>query len=423
MYDERHYSGRCSAVTFSFIMREDLLGYLLSALEPHEMRSIDQQLRDDPELRAELAELQRTLQCIDQSVDQEDLAELPPDLISRTLDAVSQCEATATSGFHSLASTPELVSGRERSLADLLVSALAAGALLALMFPTIARYRGEARKVACQNNLRQLGTALSQFVIREIDSYLPGIAESGPEAFSGMYAVQLSERGLLSDPALRLCPDMTNPIDQIVADQASAGPSSGEFVANKKFTDGDQSTVVGEAAFPASFADASDGPTNSHFVDNLAVSAPASQASPTGRLVTRRDLHAAAQRRDVALLRWLQRVAGGHYAYSLGVVDDSQYKPPKYENRASFALLGDAPVTGSHVTDRVDAGEMRWSHGEGANLLYEDGSVRYFHPSHMMSLPDHPYINHRGSIEAGVNIDDAALAPSWRPPFIGVRQR
>jgi len=404
-------------------MREDLLGYLLSALEPHEMRSIDQRLRDDPELRAELAEVQRMLQCIDQSVDQEDLAELPPDLIARTLDAVSHNEIPAASGFHSLASTPELVSRHERSLADMLVSALAAGALLALMFPTIARYRGEARKVACQNNLRQLGTALSQFVIRELDSYLPGIAESGPEAFSGMYAVQLSERGLLSDPTLRLCPDMTNPIDQIVADQPPAAPPVGQFAGGNQVLASELALNEGEVTFPSLPATAPHGSAEPRFVDHLEMPTETPQALSKNRLVTRRELHGAAQRGDVALLRWLQRVAGGHYAYSLGVVDNSHYLPPKYENRASFAVLGDAPVKGSHVTDRVDAGEMRWSHGEGANLLYEDGSVRYFHPTHMLSLPDHPYMNHRGSIEAGVNIDDAALAPSWRPPFIGVRQR
>ena len=38
-------------------------------------------------------------------------------------------------------------------------------------------------------------------------------------------------------------------------------------------------------------------------------------------------------------------------------------------------------------------------------------------------LTDHPLRNDHGQVEAGVTIDDASLAPSWRPPFINVRQR
>jgi hypothetical protein len=55
--------------------------------------------------------------------------------------------------------------------------------------------------------------------------------------------------------------------------------------------------------------------------------------------------------------------------------------------------------------------------------LFEDGSVRHVLPAQMAELADHPYINHRGAIEAGMNIDDAVLAPSWVGPFPRKRQR
>jgi prepilin-type processing-associated H-X9-DG protein len=126
---------------------------------------------------------------------------------------------------------------------------------------------------------------------------------------------------------------------------------------------------------------------------------------------------------DYSLLRWIQRHAGGHFAYLLGVVDDSTYKPPRYEGRPSFAVLGDAPIAGHQATEAVDVTKLRYSHGEGANLLFEDGSVRHVLPAQMAELADHPYINHRGAIEAGMNIDDAVLAPSWVGPFPRKRQR
>ena len=56
-------------------------------------------------------------------------------------------------------------------------------------------------------------------------------------------------------------------------------------------------------------------------------------------------------------------------------------------------------------------------------MLYEDGRVRFIPLAALETMPDHPLLNHRGEVEAGVSVDDAALAPSWRPPFVNVRQR
>ena len=64
-------------------MHEDLLGYLLGALEPHEMRRVAQWLRDDPEAREQLAELERSLRPLEEG---HTPVEPPPsDLVSKTL--------------------------------------------------------------------------------------------------------------------------------------------------------------------------------------------------------------------------------------------------------------------------------------------------------------------------------------------------
>ena len=54
---------------------------------------------------------------------------------------------------------------------------------------------------------------------------------------------------------------------------------------------------------------------------------------------------------------------------------------------------------------------------------FEDGRVNFITVPSLDSMPDHPWLNHHGDVEAGVNVDDASLAPSWRPPFVHVRQR
>ncbi len=399
-------------------MREDLLGYLLSALEPHEMRRIDQRLQEDPLLREELAEVQRMLNDFDQSVGENDLVELPPDLISRTLASIDAAEhdipefanaavdaaaeeTVPASGSQSLFSSdtamlgmrPErLLPGKNRQTwSDMLVSALAAAAILALAFPVVARYRGEARKIACQNNLRQLGVAIGDYVLGRTDSRLPQVAESGHEAFSGMWELHLTDRGLLTDPSLRWCADGEIPDEECPRNCEES-----------------QLVLLGGRA---------NGPRSSTARGGTLFSRVGSHD-----LINSQHLIDAAFRGDIKLLRFIQRVAGGHYAYNLGVIENGKYQTPRYEGRSSFAVLGDMPIAGRQSTDGVDVTTLKWHHGEGANILYEDGSVRHVRPR-SIDIYDHPYTNHRGSIAAGVNIDDASLGPSWYAPTPEAVQR
>ena len=66
-------------------MREDLLGYLLGALEPEEMERISEALRTDPALRAELEQLERAIRPLD---DANDIYEPPAGLIGRAMDMI-----------------------------------------------------------------------------------------------------------------------------------------------------------------------------------------------------------------------------------------------------------------------------------------------------------------------------------------------
>lgn len=402
-------------------MREDLLGYLLSALEPHEMRRIDQRLQEDPLLREELANVQRMLNDFDQTVGENDLVELPPDLISRTLDNIDAAETVESDGSesahavdsgagqsmtaggsHSLFSADSAISGMrpERLLptenrqtwADMLVSFLAAAAILALAFPVVARYRGEARKMACQNNLRQIGLAIGDFVLGRTDSRLPQIAESGHEAFSGIWELQLTDRGLLTDPSLRWCADGEIP-DEVC-------PRNCEET---------QLLFYGDTDIAADLSSAHGGTVFSRVGSH--------------DLINSEHLMDAAFRGDIKLLKFIQRIAGGHYAYNLGVIDNGKYRTPRCEWRSSFAVLGDMPIAGRQSADGIDVTTLKWHHGEGANILYEDGSVRHMRPRSMTDFNDHPYTNHRGSIAAGVNIDDASLGPSWYAPTPEAVQR
>lgn len=377
-------------------MHEDLLGYLLGALEPDEMQRVSRWLREDPEAREQLAELERMLRPLEEEYVP---VEPPPtDLVARTLamlpdsppgepvgsghgvrdgDRASVGDSThsgdRSSGQVELADsiyslTPmhaaaDVTRGGSAGWLDWVGGAVAAAVVLGLLLPALAQGRFESRKIACQDQLRRLGTALTQFVTRSPSERLPAVSESGPEAFSGVYAVRLSDLGLLEDPAVRWCPSLDSP------DQREAT------------------------------------------LTNL------------GEIVTVDSLH----RASVDQLQQIQRYAGGHYAYNLGVVEDERLASPKFEARSSFAVMSDAPLIGnagmSQVAGAEELGDWLGHGGIGINVLFEDGCVRFLSLESLDSMPDHPLLNHRGEVEAGVNIDDAALAPSWRPPFLDVPQR
>lgn len=365
-------------------MHEDLIGYLLGALEPHEMRRVEAWLRDDPEARGHLAEAERMLRPLEEHF--EPIEPPPSDLIARTMASLPPLPPKPTPSHPAPSHASPEVLGDEAvgrpasdsavlspmqskvepprsvgwSWMDWAVGCAAAAVLLALLLPTIAEGRFEARKTACQDQLRQLGTAITQFVIRSEQSRLPAVSASGPEAFAGVYAVRLRDAGLLDSPELRWCPSLDRPVA----------------------------------------------------VDSLVGNMPGSPP-----LVSIGSLH------DVSVdrLRQIQQYAGGHYAYTLGVIDQGGFASPRYESRSSFAVMSDAPLAG--MASRASLEDSIGHSGLGINVLYEDGRVQFVSVPALSAIPDHPLRNHRGQSEAGVNVDDASLAPSWHPPFVEVRQR
>ena len=351
-------------------MQEDLLGYLLGALEPHEMRRVARMIEEDPCVRDQLAEIQRALEPLDNHSDQT-IEPTPPDLVSRTmanLPPLSEALPEAkSSNEHSLQATyaslvpmhpgVEFAESNQLSWLDWFSGSVAAAAILGLLLPSMAAGRFETRKAACQAQLRQLGTALTQFVIRDGQNRLPRVAESGPEAFAGVYAVRLNDDGLLPDGSIRWCPSLATPKRSAIT------------------------------------------------------------LTPIDRVESLEELRSA----PADKLRQIQQFAGGQYAYTLGVFDKARLTPPRFQARSSFAVMSDAPPAG--FSDREDLDRLTGHDGEGINVLFEDGRVQFIALPTLNVLPDHPLLNNWGRVEAGVNIDDASLAPSWVAPLIDAVQR
>jgi hypothetical protein len=183
-------------------MREDLLGYLLDALDDADRRRIEAALRRDPQLRGELEALRKQLQG---STHPEEFE--PPDgLLEQTCDLVEGCQQQRCSH--------ELAEGKSRdaawrpriwSIADSFMGAALFIVAAMLFFPAIANSRFRSDIGRCQRNLQCLGMALCEYSQVNQGAF-PRIPVSGHRAAAGIYGPILTDGGFLLDTRVLICP-------------------------------------------------------------------------------------------------------------------------------------------------------------------------------------------------------------------------
>jgi len=334
-------------------MQENLLGYLLGALDGEEQADIKQRLDYDPQLREQLAELEAQLIPLEQERWQH---EPPAGLAASTCKAIFDSKVTTEPAVSARSTIKE---AKKRSRADradglshlsewnprkhgwdFVDAAIAAGIFAAaalLFFPAIANSRNAARMAACQNNLRLGSVGLSAFGAQN-NGVLPYIPTSGNTGVAGFYAPQLVEGGFIDEDARFLCPAST-----------LAASERGSF-----------------------------------------------------RVPTAKEIHAA---RGTELAE-MQQTMGGSYMYTLGHFKRGRHYSTTNRGRNSFPVLADARLTPD--------GKRVAPHGEeGVNVAFEGGHVRFI----VGLAPNHPFfVSDRGVIEAGSREKDAVLGHSWARP-------
>ncbi len=177
-------------------MRENLIGYLLDALDPAERAAVEAQLARDSELKNELDVLSRGLEVL--AADKADYAP-PLGLATRTLEYV----AVQTK----VQPPPPVVSVPSRwSMADMLVAAGVFLAATMLFWPAMNQSRFAARVRGCQNNLRQIGMAMTTYSDHYPGQFPSVSVSNGRLNRGGIYAVILREQKLLPGDYVLLCP-------------------------------------------------------------------------------------------------------------------------------------------------------------------------------------------------------------------------
>jgi prepilin-type processing-associated H-X9-DG protein len=269
------------------ISDEELIAYLLGDANLQLRSRIESQLATKPELVERLSELRMMLGQLDSL----HVTYSPPiDLVARTM---ARCDALGDEAADSketpkvspalsenvrLSATSEHRS--RRTSWDSAALAICTAVLLSLFLPTVLRARYESRKFQCARNMALVGQGLITFASHDPQQRFPTLDAEGPESFAGIYALRLSNAGLLDTPVQVLC-----------ASLQGCRPFEEERVDFRVF------------------------PTSAEF-----------------------------RSMDAPRLERCKKLLGGDYAYNLGISSDGKYvTAPRLEGRSHFAILADSP--------------------------------------------------------------------------------
>jgi hypothetical protein len=108
-----------------------------------------------------------------------------------------------------------------------------------------------------------------------------------------------------------------------------------------------------------------------------------------------------------------QRMVSFDYAYNIGYHHTSQHTGPlDFAHSSQIPVLADQP---SHDGLRISAGNSPNHGGRGQNVLFGDGTVRWFRTRHVSPHDLDLYLNDKGQPQPGLHQEDSVLVPSHTP--------
>jgi hypothetical protein len=174
-------------------MHEDLVGYLLGALDDDATDRIERQLAAHPALRRELDRIGLALRPL--GVDAVD-HDPPPDLATRTMRRVLEQRKPEP-----WVAPP--AAGQWR-LTDLAIAASILFAISMIILPAINESRQQRGLVECKNNLRAIGVAMANYTEKH-NGYMPFYGTEAPLGIAGIYAPLLIESQFVTDRSVFIC--------------------------------------------------------------------------------------------------------------------------------------------------------------------------------------------------------------------------
>jgi len=195
-------------------VRQQVLDYLLCALDESEMEAVRARVESDPvywqEMDRALGEVARLRRMREEVFP-------PPGLAERTcqylFDPARRLKRSSLR-WRSMTPPPGTPQSRCRlNWADAGVAAVIFVVAGLLVLPAINSTRFLARVTTCQDNLRQVGQALTEYSHKNHEVF-PAVPVEGNLAAAGIYAPILAQEGFLAEPERLLCPDSEQAAEQ-----------------------------------------------------------------------------------------------------------------------------------------------------------------------------------------------------------------
>jgi hypothetical protein len=213
-------------------MNEDIIGFVMGALDAQEHQRIENLMRSDTNLQSQVDLIRRSLLPLESYRH----CEPPSDLYNQTLVYVfDQIDAHKVGPAIPMAqpafTSKELVTSSRRSWRpmDIFITGIVTASLLMLLSPALLNSRFAAELRQCQNNLQNLYAGFSKYSITH-EGEFPAVANRSTFATSGAYAPILLEQGYVTDQGNFFCPAAAEsitwrpqgiPTKQDVADSSS----------------------------------------------------------------------------------------------------------------------------------------------------------------------------------------------------------
>ena len=312
--------------------QEDLLGYVLGALDAQEHRNVQQLIDDNPEIEEQLLQIKNSLlplDCLSTSGP-------PPGLARRTCESVAgwQVEPDTSKALSIPDHVGSLESGiqlaiddsapvkpkrllrssvsdrflhpKSWSIQDVLAGMAMIAIVAGILLPTISYTRHRSRMIACRNNLTEVGVALFKYSSVH-DGQFVAVPRDGNLAAIGCFGPILKDCGLLEDDSLLACAGVAAELPPVQI------PSCDEVI----------------------------------------------NASCTERI------------------RSLRRRMAGHYGYTMGYWDGRKYCPPRNLGRSDFVLVSDqpSPRNPGRVSDNHENGSQNCLMGDLSVLTVKGPAI------------------------------------------------
>lgn len=181
--------------------QEDLLGYVLGALDAEQHEALEKKIEADPQLDEQLLDVKAQLAPL------ELLSESSgprPGLARRTIEMVAAQTKLEVEDDQKvvLKSQPEVIEPLRQnsswSMKDFLVAAASLAIVSSLLFPVISYTKQQSNVFHCSNNLQSIGRALASFSEHNNGRFVE-VPSSGPLSFAGIFAPILKEAEVIED--------------------------------------------------------------------------------------------------------------------------------------------------------------------------------------------------------------------------------